>query len=79
MNQIKIDLARSTGEISRNLFGGFAEHLGRSIYGGIYEPGASLADPQGFRTDVMEALRRLRLALIRYPGGNFVVHCWILG
>jgi alpha-L-arabinofuranosidase len=72
MNTINIDLDRRLGSINRNLFGGFAEHLGRCIYGGIYEPGSPLADKDGFRTDVLEALRRLKMPVIRYPGGNFV-------
>jgi len=71
MNRISIDPGRVTGTIDRNIFGGFAEHLGRCIYGGIFEPGSSLADKDGFRTDVMKALRRLNMSLIRYPGGNF--------
>jgi alpha-N-arabinofuranosidase len=72
MNTIHVDLDRRRGRIDRNLFGGFAEHLGRCIYGGIYEPGSPLADEDGFRKDVLEALRRLRMPVIRYPGGNFV-------
>lgn len=77
MNQIKIDPDRRLGDISRHIFGGFAEHLGRCIYGGIYEPGSPLADEQGLRTDVLEALRRLHMPIIRYPGGNFVSgYCW---
>jgi alpha-N-arabinofuranosidase len=71
MNRIKIDPERVTGEIDRNIFGGFAEHLGRCIYGGIYEPGSPIADKQGFHKDVLGALKRLNLALVRYPGGNF--------
>lgn len=71
MNTIKIDPGRVTGAIDRNIFGGFAEHLGRCIYGGIYEPGSPLADKDGLRRDVLEVLRRLRMPLIRYPGGNF--------
>jgi alpha-N-arabinofuranosidase len=71
MNRIKIDPERIIGEIDRNIFGGFAEHLGRCIYGGIYEPGSPLADEQGFRKDVLDALRRLRIPIVRYPGGNF--------
>jgi alpha-N-arabinofuranosidase len=71
MNRIKIDPQRVIGIIDRNIFGGFAEHLGRCIYGGIYEPGSPLADRQGFRKDVLDALRRLGIAIIRYPGGNF--------
>jgi alpha-N-arabinofuranosidase len=71
MNRIVIDPGRVSGTVDPNIFGGFAEHLGRCIYGGIYEPGSSLADGEGFRTDVLEALRRLRLSVVRYPGGNF--------
>lgn len=72
MNTIKIDLDRRLGSINRNLFGGFAEHLGRCIYGGIYDPGSPLADEDGLRTDVLNALRRLKMPVMRYPGGNFV-------
>ncbi|MEZ4630600.1 MAG: alpha-L-arabinofuranosidase C-terminal domain-containing protein [Deinococcales bacterium] len=72
MNHISIDLTRSIAPIERNLFGGFAEHLGRCIYGGIYEPGSPLADEKGLRTDVLAALKRLNMPIIRYPGGNFV-------
>jgi alpha-N-arabinofuranosidase len=72
MNTIKIDLNRRLGFINQDLFGGFAEHLGRCIYGGIYDPGSPLADEDGLRTDVLEALRRLKMPVIRYPGGNFV-------
>jgi alpha-N-arabinofuranosidase len=71
MNRIMIDPERVTGIIDRNIFGGFAEHLGRCIYGGIYEPGSPLADKQGFRKDVLDALKRLGIAVVRYPGGNF--------
>jgi alpha-L-arabinofuranosidase len=72
MNTIKIDFNRRLGVIDRNLFGGFAEHLGRCIYGGIYEPGSPLADKDGFRSDVLDALRRLKMPVMRYPGVNFV-------
>jgi alpha-L-arabinofuranosidase len=72
MNHIKIDLDRQLGNIHPHIFGGFAEHLGRCFYGGIYEPGSPLADEQGFRKDVLDALRRLNMPIIRYPGGNFV-------
>lgn len=72
MNVIAIDPRRVVAELDRNIFGGFAEHLGRCIYGGIYDEGSPLADEQGFRRDVLEALRGLRMPIIRYPGGNFV-------
>lgn len=69
---ISIDVGRRIAPIDRGIFGGFLEHLGRCIYGGVYEPGSRLADPDGLRTDVLAALDRMRLANIRYPGGNFV-------
>ena len=71
-NTIKLDLDRTLGTVDRNIFGGFAEHLGRCIYGGVYEPGSPHADESGLRTDVLDALRRLKMPNIRYPGGNFV-------
>jgi alpha-N-arabinofuranosidase len=72
MDRIGIDLDRHIGTIDRNVFGGFVEHLGRCVYGGIYEPGSPHADADGLRLDVLEAARRLRYSNVRYPGGNFV-------
>lgn len=54
------------------LFSSFIEHLGRAIYSGIYEPDHPLADEQGFRKDVISMVQDLRVAQIRYPGGNFL-------
>jgi alpha-N-arabinofuranosidase len=59
-------------EVDPRLFGGFAEHLGRHIYTGIYEPDHPSADANGFRQDVLELVRELRMPIVRYPGGNFV-------
>ncbi|MCA9903758.1 MAG: alpha-N-arabinofuranosidase, partial [Anaerolineae bacterium] len=72
VNRIQIDPARTLGQISRNIFGGFAEHLGRAVYGGIYEPGHPQADADGFREDVIGLIRDLNVPIVRYPGGNFV-------
>lgn len=60
------------GEIDRRMFGSFVEHLGRAVYGGIYEPGHPLADEDGFRTDVIKLINELNVPIVRYPGGNFV-------
>lgn len=60
------------GEIDPRIYGSFIEHLGRAVYGGIYEPGHPAADANGFRTDVMKLVRDLSVPIIRYPGGNFV-------
>jgi alpha-L-arabinofuranosidase len=72
VSRIYIDLRRTIGALDRNLFGSFLEHLGRAIYEGIYEPGSSLSDANGFRKDVLEEVRNLGVPIIRYPGGNFV-------
>ena len=71
-NHISVQLDRTIAPINRDIFGGFAEHLGRCIYGGIYEPDSPHAGKDGLRTDVLEALKRLDMPVIRYPGGNFV-------
>jgi alpha-N-arabinofuranosidase len=72
LNRIKVDLDRTLGDIDPNIFGGFVEHVGRCVYGGIYQPASPLADEGGLRSDVRAAIERLRPSLIRYPGGNFV-------
>jgi len=54
------------------LFGSFVEHLGRGVYGGIYEPGHPTSTPEGFRGDVLDLVRELGVTVVRYPGGNFV-------
>jgi alpha-N-arabinofuranosidase len=69
---VRIDTARAVAVIDRKIYGNFAEHLGRCIYGGIYEPGSPLSDERGFRTDVAEVVRDLGVSILRWPGGNFV-------
>ncbi|HVI99991.1 MAG TPA: alpha-N-arabinofuranosidase [Sphingomonas sp.] len=58
--------------VARHVFGSFVEHLGRCVYGGIYEPGHATADANGFRGDVLALIRELGPTIVRYPGGNFV-------
>ncbi|MBQ3373251.1 MAG: alpha-N-arabinofuranosidase [Oscillospiraceae bacterium] len=74
MKQAKIVLDKDyqVSRVDERLFGSFIEHLGRAVYGGIYEPGHPLADELGFRTDVIEAVKKLGVPIVRYPGGNFV-------
>jgi len=69
---INVDVRRGIGEINPNIYGGFIEHLGKCIYGGIYDPTSSHSDERGFRTDTIEAIRKLRTPIVRWPGGNFV-------
>ena len=70
--RIKIDTDRVVGEVHPHIFGNFAEHLGRCIYGGLYEEGSPLSDSDGFRTDVAKAVQGLGVSILRWPGGNFV-------
>ncbi len=69
--RLRIRADRVRGHISPLIYGQFIEHMGRCIYRGIFEPGSPLADEHGFRRDVMEALRALRVPILRYPGGCF--------
>ncbi len=69
--RLKIDIDRTIGEVHPHLFGSFAEHLGRMIYGGIYEEGSPLSDENGYRKDVMEAVKQMGVSILRWPGGNF--------
>src|SRR5512133_1210175 len=72
MSKIRIDLDRRLGVVDRRIYGSFIEHLGRCIYGGVYEDGSPLSDARGFRLDVLQAARGLRIPILRWPGGNFV-------
>jgi alpha-N-arabinofuranosidase len=69
---VAINPDRPVGKLDRHVFGGFVEHLGRCVYGGIYDEGSALSDDHGFRRDVLELLRDLRVSVLRWPGGNFV-------
>ncbi|MBE6649088.1 MAG: alpha-N-arabinofuranosidase [Ruminococcaceae bacterium] len=60
------------GKIDNRIYGSFLEHLGRAIYHGIYEPTHKTANEQGFREDVLELVKQLKVEAVRYPGGNFV-------
>lgn len=69
---IYLDTNRVISPISPLVFSGFAEHMGRCIYEGIYDLASPHADERGLRTDVIAALRELNFRSIRYPGGNFL-------
>ncbi|MGN6813406.1 MAG: alpha-N-arabinofuranosidase, partial [Thermomicrobiales bacterium] len=60
------------GAIDPRLYGSFIEHMGRAVYGGIYEPDHPTANEQGFRQDVLRLVQDLGVPFVRYPGGNFV-------
>ena len=59
------------GPVDPRIFGGFLEHMGRAVYQGVYDPECEHANEEGLRTDTLEALRRLNMTAMRYPGGNF--------
>lgn len=58
--------------IDRNIYGQFVEHLGRGVYEGIWVgPDSPIPNVRGIRSDVVEALKRIRVPMIRWPGGCF--------
>ena len=59
-------------KIDERIYGSFSEHMGRCIYGGIFEPGSPFSDEDGFRIDVIELVKELGITMVRYPGGNFL-------
>ncbi|WP_426593792.1 alpha-N-arabinofuranosidase [Cellulomonas sp. McL0617] len=70
--RLTIDTAFRVGPVRRRTFGSFVEHLGRSVYSGIHDPGHPTADADGFRGDVIQLTKELGISTVRYPGGNFV-------
>ncbi len=58
--------------INRNLYGQFAEHLGHCIYGGIWVgPDSPIPNTRGIRNDVVAALKKIQIPVLRWPGGCF--------
>jgi alpha-N-arabinofuranosidase len=57
--------------VDPRVFGGFLEHMGRAVYEGVYDPQSAHADADGFRKDVLDALKPMAYTAMRYPGGNF--------
>jgi len=60
------------GQADKMLYGHFLEHFHRQVYGGIYDPDSKFADKDGIRTDVLEAMKRIKTPIIRWPGGCYV-------
>ncbi|MGF7045611.1 alpha-N-arabinofuranosidase [Paenibacillus sp. DS2015] len=67
-----VDKSFRIAEVDNRIYGSFIEHMGRAVYGGIYEPEHPSADSQGYRNDVKDLIKELNVPIIRYPGGNFV-------
>jgi alpha-L-arabinofuranosidase len=74
VEKAKITLSKELriGDIDPRIYGSFIEHIGRAVYGGIYEPDHPSADKDGFRKDVLKLVKELNVPIVRYPGGNFI-------
>ncbi len=68
---VTIDADAEAKPYSPLIFGGFIEHFHRQVYGGLFEPGSPLSDDRGFRKDVIEAMKELKISVVRWPGGCF--------
>lgn len=72
MVNLYINADISLGTINKNIYGHFSEHLGRCIYGGIWVGKDSpIPNTDGIRNDVADALKKLRIPVLRWPGGCF--------
>lgn len=72
MSTITVNPRRSQGMINKNIYGNFSEHLGRCIYQGVFVgKDSKIPNVNGMRTDVVEALRKIKLPVLRWPGGCF--------
>lgn len=70
--RVSLNIEKTIAPVKRLLFGSFVEHMGRCVYGGVYEPGHPSADSDGFREDVASLTKEMGVTVVRYPGGNFV-------
>ena len=69
---LTIHADRPGPQVNRQLFGQFAEHLGAGIYGGIWVgEDSKIPNTRGYRNDVLQALRDLKVPVVRWPGGCF--------
>ena len=70
--KVAIDTSKPGPKIERAVYGHFAEHLGRGIYEGVWVgPDSSIPNVKGYRSDVVEALRKIKVPMVRWPGGCF--------
>ena len=72
MADIYVNAKKKLGKINREIYGQFSEHLCRCIYSGIYVgEDSQIPNRNGMRTDVVEALKQIRVPVLRWPGGCF--------
>ena len=72
-NQLVLNVDLGKDKINKHIYGHFAEHLGRCIYGGFYvgEDNTKIKHTNGVRNDVVDALKKLKIPNLRWPGGCF--------
>ncbi|EET62928.1 Alpha-L-arabinofuranosidase domain protein [Marvinbryantia formatexigens DSM 14469] len=72
MTKLVINAANKKSKINKEIYGHFSEHLGRCIYEGIYVgEHSAIPNRNGMRTDVVEALKKIKVPVLRWPGGCF--------
>ena len=72
MGKLVINTHNKKGKINKEIYGHFSEHLGRCIYEGIYVgDNSNIANVNGMRKDVVEALKEIKIPVLRWPGGCF--------
>ena len=72
MNKVTVNISEKKNIINKNIYGHFSEHLGRCIYEGIYVgEDSSIPNVKGMRTDVVDALKHIKVPVLRWPGGCF--------
>jgi alpha-N-arabinofuranosidase len=72
MNEITLDIRLAKTKINRNIYGHFSEHLGRCIYEGYWVgKDSSIPNVNGIRKDVVQALKKIKVPVLRWPGGCF--------
>lgn len=72
MHKILVNVNDKRSTINKNIYGHFSEHLGRCIYNGLFVgKDSSIPNVNGMRTDVVEALKHIKIPVLRWPGGCF--------
>ena len=72
MAKLMINKNKKEGTIAPEIYGHFSEHLGRCIYEGLYVgENSEIPNVNGMRTDVVEALKEIKIPVLRWPGGCF--------
>lgn len=70
--KITFSKENTIGQADKMLYGHFLEHFHRQVYGGVFDPTSKFADEDGFRKDVLDAMKKIKTPIIRWPGGCYV-------